>query len=201
MVLTRHKSCSHAVKYTSRSKEENDNMPTDKTIQVTLGMKLIFSFCKNSNNKYSSVALYCVMTDHCSASFQVAREPIISCSLLVITQKNLNEHQKVFYLNRGKTSIHIIDNTHYRFCIFIRLSIKLLAKSQMCKIRRLLLPKLLLYSAGHVISTWWPPWATTQKKPFLNISNVIFISLVLKHLHTLWAVLIVILIWLSVEFQ
>ncbi len=36
---------------------------------------------------------------------------------------------------------------------------------------------------------------------FLNISNVILISLVLKHLHTLWAVLIVIVIWLSVAFQ
>ncbi len=33
-------------------------------------------FLRNSNNKYCFVALYCVVTDHCSASFQAASEPI-----------------------------------------------------------------------------------------------------------------------------
>ncbi len=44
MLLSRHTSCSHAVKYTLRSKEETDNAPTDKTEQVTSGMKQSLSF-------------------------------------------------------------------------------------------------------------------------------------------------------------
>ncbi len=46
MVLSRHKSCSHAVKNILRSKEETDNMPTDKTEQVTFGIFHILSFFK-----------------------------------------------------------------------------------------------------------------------------------------------------------
>ncbi len=45
----------------------------------------IWNFVRNSN-KYCFVALYCVLTYHCSASVQSAREPIISSSLLVITK-------------------------------------------------------------------------------------------------------------------
>ncbi len=44
MPFSRHTSCSHTVKNTSRSKEETDNVPTDKTEQVTLGMKQSLSF-------------------------------------------------------------------------------------------------------------------------------------------------------------
>ncbi len=46
MVLSRYKSCSHAVKNTFRSKEETDNTLRDKTEQVTFGMKQsFFIFC------------------------------------------------------------------------------------------------------------------------------------------------------------
>ncbi len=44
MALSRNTSCSHAVKNTSRRKEETDNAPTDKTEQVTSVMKQIFFF-------------------------------------------------------------------------------------------------------------------------------------------------------------
>ncbi len=50
--LSRHTSCSHAVKNTLR-KEKTDNVQTDKTEQVTLGMKKVsafrLSFLRNSN--------------------------------------------------------------------------------------------------------------------------------------------------------
>ncbi len=42
--LSLHTSCSHAVKNTSRSKEDTYNMLKDKTEQVTLGMKQNLSF-------------------------------------------------------------------------------------------------------------------------------------------------------------
>ncbi len=62
MPLSRYTSCSHAVKNTLQSKEETDNAPTDKTEQVTLGMKKsqlsnFVIFLRNSNNKYHFVAL------------------------------------------------------------------------------------------------------------------------------------------------
>ncbi len=39
-----HYTCSHAVTNTPWSKEETDNAPTDKTEQVTLGMKQSLKF-------------------------------------------------------------------------------------------------------------------------------------------------------------
>ncbi len=57
MLLSHHTSCSHAVKNTSRSKEETDNVPTDKTEQVTFGMKQFSNFL--GNNKYRFVARNC----------------------------------------------------------------------------------------------------------------------------------------------
>ncbi len=55
--LSRHM-CSHSVKNTSRSKMETDNVPIDKTEQVTCGMKqsqleivVVIFFFINSNNK------------------------------------------------------------------------------------------------------------------------------------------------------
>ncbi len=91
--LSRH-TCSHSVKNTSRSKKETDNVPTDKTEQVTCGMKqslslqILYFFKRNSNNIYHFVALQCVVTDHCSTS--VLRGPIISSSLLDIAW---NKHE------------------------------------------------------------------------------------------------------------
>ncbi len=42
--LSHYTSCLHAVENTSQSKEETDNTPTDKTEQVTSGMKQSLSF-------------------------------------------------------------------------------------------------------------------------------------------------------------
>ncbi len=39
MALSRHTSCSHAVKNTSWNKKETDHTPANKTEQVTTGMK------------------------------------------------------------------------------------------------------------------------------------------------------------------
>ncbi len=93
--LSRHM-CSHSVKNTSRSKMETDNVPIDKTEQVTCGMKhetawncCYFCFI-NSNNKYHFVALQCDVTEHYSTSVQALCEPIISSSLLDIAW-NKNE--------------------------------------------------------------------------------------------------------------
>ncbi len=88
VVLSRHTSCSHAVKNTSRSKEDNDNAPTDKTEQVTLGMKQslslqILSFCKKLKNKYRLWPF--------DVSWQIAvaaREPILSSSLVTAWNKH-----------------------------------------------------------------------------------------------------------------
>ncbi len=44
MPLSHYTSHSHAVKNTSRSKEETDNVPTDKTEQVPSGMKQVVIF-------------------------------------------------------------------------------------------------------------------------------------------------------------
>ncbi len=44
MALSCHTPCSHEIKNTSQSKEETDNMLTDKTEQVTSGMKQSLSF-------------------------------------------------------------------------------------------------------------------------------------------------------------
>ncbi len=44
MVLSCHTPCSHVVKNTLWSKEETNNVPTDKTEQVTLGVKQISAF-------------------------------------------------------------------------------------------------------------------------------------------------------------
>ncbi len=58
MALSRHTSCSHAVKNTLRSKEETDNTPTDKTEKASLGMNVsAFKFCHFSYNKFCFVAL------------------------------------------------------------------------------------------------------------------------------------------------
>ncbi len=79
---------SRSAKYTSRSKEKTDNASTDKTEQVTLGMKLSLSFqiwsfifFFKSNNKYCLVALFCVVTrDRSLYPVQAAREAIVSSS-------------------------------------------------------------------------------------------------------------------------
>ncbi len=64
MPLSHYTMFSRSKKNTSQSKEETDNMPTDKTEQVTSGMKqgliiiyLFFLFLRNSNNKYHFVPL------------------------------------------------------------------------------------------------------------------------------------------------
>ncbi len=51
MPLSRY-TCSHVVKNTSRSRQETDYTP-------------VSAFLRNSNNKYSCVALKCVVKDHC----------------------------------------------------------------------------------------------------------------------------------------
>ncbi len=55
-------------------------------------------------NKFQQYIPFCGSLTVCwSASVQVAREPNISSTLLVIAQ---NEHQKMSCFNRGNTSVH-----------------------------------------------------------------------------------------------
>ncbi len=98
-------SCSHAMKNTLRSKYDTDSAPTDKTELVTFGMKQSVSFqILKFGNKFQQYIPFCGSLTVCwSASVQVAREPNISSTLLVIAQ---NEHQKMSCFNRGNTSVH-----------------------------------------------------------------------------------------------
>ncbi len=76
---------SHAVKNTLQSKEETENTLTEKvTSDMKQGLRtlsFLIRFKRNSNNKYSFVALQYVMTDHCIASVQTL-EPIVFSYLL-----------------------------------------------------------------------------------------------------------------------
>ncbi len=80
MPLSRHTSYSHAVKNACRSKDDTENMPKVKTEQVTSGMK----------------------PDHCMP--QLKRQ--VNRSSFHIYKININEDQKIFDFNRGKTSVH-----------------------------------------------------------------------------------------------
>ncbi len=99
-VMPHKTSCSHTVKNTSQSNEETGNTPRDKTEQVTSGMKQSLSFqmltffLRNSNNKYRYMVLQCAVTDHCTASVQVACKPIIFSYLLKarIKHEGTSEH-------------------------------------------------------------------------------------------------------------
>ncbi len=62
ILLSHHTSCSHAVKNTLRSKEETDNVPTEKTEQVTFGMKFFVYFLGNKT------VLWLVIAHHFSGS-------------------------------------------------------------------------------------------------------------------------------------
>ncbi len=85
--LSRHTSCSHSVKNRLRSKEETDKQDRAGNFWYETKSPLsnfVIFFLRNSNNKYSFVALWCVVKDRCSSSVQAACELIISSSLLVI---------------------------------------------------------------------------------------------------------------------
>ncbi len=134
--------CSQAVKHTSKSKEETDNTLTDKTEQVTSGMKQGLSFCQDIQTINTVFWLFYV-------SWQIAVAPQFkrhmkrsSFHIYLKHEININEHQKVFYFNWGKTWIQHFSSlsppklNYSRNGEFVgmighdRLSIKLIANGQ-----------------------------------------------------------------------
>ncbi len=87
-------------------------MPTDKTEQVTLGIKQSLSFLnlvfffKNSNNKYNFVAIKELLW-HIAVALQFKQHANQSLPIYKLWHEiNMNEHQNVSCFNQGKMSKH-----------------------------------------------------------------------------------------------
>ncbi len=84
MPLSRY-TCSHVVKNTSRSRQETDYTP-------------VSAFLRNSNNKYSCVALKCVVKDHCIVLIvQAAHMNRSSFRIYLKHEINKNEQQCILF--------------------------------------------------------------------------------------------------------
>ncbi len=94
MPLSHYTPCSHAVKNTSRSKEETDNTPTDKTEQVTSGMKQ--EFCPLKKKNFRQKTQFCVPL-MCWSSFHIYLKHKININnAFVQLRKDVNTHSFKF---------------------------------------------------------------------------------------------------------